>query len=201
MMPLLRSLGTGVLLLALAWPAPASAQEGSFAFEIRGGPVLPVGSFRSGEEEGWGKGKAGPAFGMGFTLPAPGPFGMFLGFGQRHFGCDAPACPAGADWVSTGFDVALRLVLGRDRIRPWFRGGLHTHVVEGRILESGSGASGIQSETGYGYEVGGGVLIALGRRTSLSPGIRYGFADVPFQERPDLALRYLVADLGLVLGF
>jgi opacity protein-like surface antigen len=97
--------------------------------------------------------------------------------------------------------VALRLVLGQDRIRPWLRGGIHTHLVEGRIQDPGSGVLDIRSESGAGYEVGGGVLIAVGQRASLSPGFRYGFGDVPFKGRPDLGLRYLMADLGLVLGF
>lgn len=187
--------------LALAGPPAAYAQEGSFAFELRGGLGVPVGSFRSGDGDWWGKGKLGPAFGMGFTFPAPGPFGLFLGFGQRHFGCNAPACPSGTDWVSTGFDVALRLVIGQNRIRPWLRGGIHTHLVEGKILATGSEGVGLQSEGGVGYEVGGGLLIAIGRRTSLSPGIRYGAGDVPFKGRSDLGLQYLMADLGLVVGF
>jgi len=180
---------------------PAQAQEGAFAFEIRGGASLPVSSFRSGEE-GWaGEMREGASFDMGFTFPAPGPFGILLGFGQRRFSCEGQLCVQGGDWISTGFDVALRLVIGRSRVRPWLKGGLHTHRLEGTVLGDAGEANDTRSDGGAGFEAGGGVLIAIGERTSLSPGLRYGWAEVPFPTRSDLRLRYMVADLGLVVGF
>ena len=196
----------GVLVLALIsslgpGPGPLGAQEGAFAFEIRGGAAVPISSFRTGDE-GWaGETRGGLSFGMGFTFPAPGPFGLFLGFGQRRFECAGDGCRKGSTWESTGFDVALRLVLGSRRIRPWLRGGLHTHRVEGQGFEGGGAALELKSEGGAGYEVGGGLLIAIGERTSLSPGFHYGSGSAPFPDRHDLRLEYFVADLGLVLGF
>jgi hypothetical protein len=44
-------------------------------------------------------------------------------------------------------------------------------------------------------------LVALGEKTYLSPGARYVLGNVPFNRRPNLGLRFLVFDLGLVLGF
>lgn len=182
-------------------PVPLGAQEGAFAFEIRGGAAVPISSFRSGDE-GWaGEIRGGPSFGMGFTFPAPGPFGLFLGFGQRRFECAGDGCRKGSTWESTGFDVALRLVVGSRRIRPWVRGGLHTHRVEGQGVEGDGAAIELKSEGGAGYEFGGGLLIAIGERTSVSPGFHYGSGSAPFPDRPDLRLAYFVADLGLVLGF
>lgn len=181
--------------------APVVGQEGAFAVEIRGGAALPVSSFRAGDQ-GWA-GEAGPgsSFGIGFTFPAPGPFGSFLGFGQRRFSCDGPLCEAGSDWLSTGFDVALRLVMGKRRIRPWLRGGLHTHLVEGRVLEEGDMVTNLRSDPGAGFEVGGGLLIAIGERTSLSPGVQYGRGEVSFPSRSTLRLRYLSAEVGVMMGF
>jgi hypothetical protein len=49
--------------------------------------------------------------------------------------------------------------------------------------------------------VGGGVLIEMGERTSVSPGIRYGRGTIPFALRPNMKPEYLVVDLGLVVGF
>ncbi|MGW8265750.1 MAG: outer membrane beta-barrel protein [Longimicrobiales bacterium] len=179
----------------------ARAQEGAFAFEIRGGAGLPTSAFRTGGD-GWvGKTGIGASFGMGFTLPAPGPFGVLLGFGQRRFGCQGEVCAEGADWISTGFDVALRLVLGRKRIRPWFKGGLHTHRLEGSVLGMDGGFRDLNSDGGYGFEAGGGILVAIGERSSLSPGLHYGWGEVPFPDRSDLRLQYFMIDLGLVLGF
>jgi hypothetical protein len=138
---------------------------------------------------------------MGFTLPAPGPFGVLLGFGQRRFSCEGELCVEGSNWISTGFDVALRLVMGRRKVRPWLKGGLHTHRLEGNVLGEDGEPFDIRSEGGGGFEAGGGILIAIGERTSLSPGLHYGWAEVPFPDRSNLRLQYVVADLGLVLGF
>jgi hypothetical protein len=49
--------------------------------------------------------------------------------------------------------------------------------------------------------MGGGVLLAVGDRTSLSTGVRYGRVDVDFPKVGTLKMRYLGAELGLVLGF
>jgi len=177
------------------------AQEGAFAFEARGGRVFPIRSFRGGEGEWAGKTGAGASFGMGFTFPFPGPFGIFLGFGQRRFGCRGAICADRAEWVSTGFDVALRLVLGDRRMRPWLKGGFHSHRFEVTLLGEGGVPIETHSEGGSGFEIGGGLLIAIAERMSLSPGIHYGFGEVPFPGRRALRLEYVVADLGLVLGF
>jgi len=190
-----------ILLVLVSKGNQVRAQEGAFAFEIRGGAAWPTGSFRSGEG-GWaGETTVGPSFTMGFTLPAPGPFGAFLGFGQRYFGCQDPICAGSAGWASTGFDVDLRLVLGQRRVRPWFKGGLHTHRVEVKVVEEGGEPTKLRSDGGAGYEVGGGILIAFGERTSLSPGVHFGAGEVRFPGRGALRIQYLGADLGLVLGF
>jgi hypothetical protein len=68
-------------------------------------------------------------------------------------------------------------------------------------VRNGGEARRITSEGGGGYEVGVGILVQIGERTSLAPGVRYGLGNVPFDERPNLGLRFLVFDLGLVLGF
>jgi len=187
---------------ALAFPpSSAAGQEGAFAFQIRGGRGGPYGDLRSGEGTWHQKSGQGPSFGMGFTFPAPGPFGAFLGFGQRRFSCDESVCPKGTDWVSTGFDVALRAVVGEGRVRSWMQGGVHTHRMEGEVFGEDGESRRITSEGGGGVEIGGGLLIAVGARTSLSPGLRYGWGEVPFKDRRAMGLGYVIMDLGLVLGF
>jgi hypothetical protein len=176
------------------------AQEGTFAFQIRGGSSVPLSSFKD-PEGGWsGAASEGAALGMGFTLPLPGPLGGYLGFGQYRFGCDGETCRSGKSWISTGFDVALRWVAGRNRVRPWVQGGLHSARVEGALASSGEAEVEV-SDRGSGVEVGGGVLFGIGERTSLSAGCRYGRVDVSFPHRGSLGMKYLVVDMGLVLGF
>jgi hypothetical protein len=182
-------------------PSSVVGQEGAFAFQLRGGLAIPSGEFRSGEGAWHGKSGQGAAFGMGFTFPTPGPFGAYLGFGQRHFSCDESVCPPGTDWISTGFDVALRAVIGEGGVRSWIQGGVHTHRMEGELLADDGEPRRITSEGGGGFEVGGGLLIAVGARTSLSPGLRYGWGEVPFKGQRAMELRYVIVDVGLVLGF
>jgi hypothetical protein len=181
-------------------PTALSGQEGSFAFQMRGGVSAPVMAFRDGAR-GWEGGAGrGSSFGLGFTVPLPGPTGGYFGFSQHRFRCDESVCPAGEKWVSTGFDLGLRLVLGSRRLRPWLQAGLHTHRVEGRILE-GVTVVDVVSDGGAGFEAGGGILVQIGNRMSLSPGLRYGGGRVSFSRQPSLRLQYLLADLGLVVGF
>lgn len=190
-------------LLALASvlkAVPASGQEGPFGFQIRTGATLPVASFREGEGSWAGRSGGGTTIGMGFTFPLYAFVGGYMGFSQHRFACDDTVCPAGKDWISTGFDASLRIVMGRRALRGWVQGGVHTHRIEGRI-RAPVGVKSLASEGGGGYEVGGGVLVKVGRRTSLSPGVRFGLGNVPFPARSTMGLRYLVFDLGLVLGF
>ncbi len=188
-----------LFILALS-PGLSEAQEGEFAFHLRGGQNLPMGDFRD-STRGWERGvKPLPGFDLGFSFPFPGPFGLLLGFGQRRFACDGEVCPDDTAWVSTGFDAALRWVMGTGGLRSWLQGGIHTHRMEGRVLGE-EGARRVTSDGAAGIEVGGGLLISLGERTSLSPGVRYGSARVPFPEPGDMTVRYLVVDLGLVMGF
>lgn len=190
-----------IFLALLCLPVEGGSQEGAFAFQIQGGWSIPLEEFREGGGGWQGEAGQGPNFGMGFTVPIPGPFGAYLGFGQRYFECDSSVCPESRNWISTGFDVALRLVLGEGRVRSWLQGGLHTHRLEGRLLGPGGKGRRVTSDGGGGVEVGAGTLISLGERTSLSPGVRYGWGEVPFSDRAAMDLRYLVLDLGILMGF
>ncbi len=189
-----------VVFCLVVGPGSVAGQEGPYAFQIRGGRTLPVAAFRD-NARGWEEESgAGPSLGMGFTFPLYRFVGGYLGFSQHRFACDEDVCPKGKPWISTGFDVALRVVLGETGVRPWIQGGLHTPRIEGKVPKEGR-AQRLTSNGGGGYEVGGGILVKVGDRMSLSPGIRYGSAGAPFSVQPTMELRYLVLDLGLVVGF
>jgi len=193
-------LGILVGVASIFSPTILAGQEGSFSFQVRGGASIPVLAFRD-EARGWeGRASQGTSFGMGFNVPFPGPTGGYFGFSQHRFRCDSTVCPEGESWVSTGLDVALRVVLGNRRIRPWLQGGLHTQHLEARMWEE-SEVVDVTSNRGFGFEAGGGLLVQIGTRMSLSPGLRFGSGTVPFSGYPSLRLRYLIADLGLILGF
>ena len=92
------------------------------------------------------------------------------------------------------------MVFGHAAVRPWIQAGIHTNLIEGVVFDH-IGVKSLQSEDGGGYETGLGVLVKIGERMSLAPGVRYGLSNVPFRGRSSMRLRYLVGDLGLVLGF
>ncbi len=190
-----------VFIFFLTGPGALRGQEGAFAFQIQGGWNFPLGDFRAGDGTWYGKAGQGPNFSMGFTFPAPGPLGAYVGFGQRSFECDTAVCPEGHRWTSTSFDVALRGVVGKGRVRGWVQGGLHTNRMEGRILSAGGRGVRLTSDGGGGFEVGGGLLVRIGARTSLVPGVRYGWGEAPFPESAAMDLRYLMVDLGILMGF
>ena len=111
----------------------AAGQEGPYAFQVRAGETAPLGRFRA-EAEGWeGRAGRGPSLGMAFTFPLYGFVGGLLGFSQHRFGCDENVCPEGKSWVFTGFDIALRSVLGEGNLRPWIQVGLQTPRIEGEL--------------------------------------------------------------------
>lgn len=195
-----KAVSTALVLGALSLgPDSARGQEGGFTFQVGGGAAIPVGDFRS--REGWeGKTGAGMSFGMAFSFPLKGPLDLYLGFSQHRFHCSEGVCSGDEDFVATGFDAGLRLLLRREGVSPWLRATLHAPRVEAELVEEGRKVS-RTSDGAAGLEVGGGVLIRVAQRLSLSPGIRFGMVDLPFPDRPALEPRYLVADLALVLGF
>jgi hypothetical protein len=188
-----------VLLLSTV-SSGVEGQEGAYAFQIRGGVTQPLGDFLD-ESMGWeGRAGAGSSMAMGFTFPLYRFIGGLVGFSQHRFACDENVCPEGKAWISTGFDVAIRIAGKRGPVRPWIQGGFHNHRIQVKILEDGLPRK-VNSDGGGGLEAGLGLLVQIGERTSLSPGVRYGLGNVPFSDHPTLDLSFLVFDVGLVIGF
>ena len=71
----------------------------------------------------------------------------------------------------------------------------------GAHVETGTGVVTEDSDLGWGYEVGAGVLVPLGGPFFVDPGVRYGRSDVDFASRGTLETRHIIVDLGLVLTF
>lgn len=181
MKPVTKCVGLGLLAIGIWWtPAPLAAQEGPFAFQLRAGGTVPVGSFGD-DAQGWeGEAGQGTSLSMGFTFPLFPFVGGYVGFSQYRFACDTDVCAKGKDWFSTGFDLALRAVAGSGKVRPWLQAGFHNHRVEGRVLEGGRGR-GVNSDGGGGYELGGGSAGGGGGADEPGPGrsIRPGQRALP----------------------
>ena len=101
--------------------------------------------------------------------------------------------------VATGWDVGLRLTLPAGPVRPWVRIG----VVIDRVEDfEGLGAGGRRvSSLGLGGELGAGLALGPVGRIRFSPGVRYASLGANFPGDHSVRMRYLVADLGLVVDF
>ena len=64
-----------------------------------------------------------------------------------------------------------------------------------------SATSGRVSERASGWEAGGGLAIVITRKIALNPGLRYAKMEPVFNSHGKLRMRYLVADLGILVGF
>lgn len=184
----------------LAFGAEAAAQISPLSVQLRVGGSVPVEEFRETTPEWPGGAGEGLSFGLDFSYAPRWWFVPYIGFSQMRFSCPAAGCGRETDLVSTGIDVGARIVFHPGRIAPWFRGGLISYRVEG-TAPALVGAAEVVSDRSVGFEAGGGVAIRIRPNLVLAPGLRYAETSPDFDGLGPLSMRYLVADVGLVLGF
>lgn len=181
-----------VLLLA----SPVSAQPRLTA-ELRVGGNATIDEFaavdlRSG---------IGSEIGLGVRV-APDLF-VYGAWGWQQHRSKAPVFGATADVEDTGYAFGLRYVAPvASRAEPWVRAGaLYNHV---EIEDEDAGDLMADSEHTWGFEVGGGLDIALNDRWSLTPGVRYRRFEptVRFSgAESSTTLSYVAFDVGIALKF
>lgn len=108
-----------------------------------------------------------------------------------------------ADVEDTGYAFGLRYVAPvASRAKPWVRaGGLYNHV---EIEDSNAGSMVADSEHTFGFEVGGGLDIALDDAWSVTPGVRYRRFEPDVRRggiQSPATLSYITYDVGLMLKF
>ncbi len=177
-----------------------AAQIPTLAFEARVGAAVPVSRFADAEIGFEGAAQADASFSFGFALQLRDHFGLYAGFGEHRFECASLACAQPSTLVSTGFDVGGRLSHTVGIVSPWVRAGLVSYQVQADFPE-GARAGQQLSDRGVGWEVGGGLQIAVRERLAFNPAIRYSVVEVDFPVNGILDMRYLVIDLGIVVGF
>lgn len=183
---------------ALAAPPGAVAQASPLVLEVHAGAALPVGHFESGTRAGEGT-EPGASFGVDFALPGGKRFVPYIGFSQHRFGCEGAGCGASGRYVATGFHAGYRFVPLPDRsLLPWVRVGVVTTRVETDAL---GGANAGTSKLGLGAELGAGLHIGGARTLALNPAVRAVAVNTELLGGPLLRMRYLVADLALVVSF
>jgi hypothetical protein len=190
-----------VLLSGLSAAAPGSgitAQESPLVLEAHGGVAVPLSHFASGTREGEATGP-GASFGVDFALPGGKRFVPYVGFSQHRFTCEEAGCADGGRYVATGFHSGYRIVPFPGRaVLPWVRLGVTTTRVETDALgppNVGTSKLGVGGEAGAGIHIGGASTFAL------SPSVRFAAVNTRLPGGALLRMRYLVADLALVLSF
>ena len=190
----LRILLLGTLLI----PIRGEAQIPPLLFEVRVGAWIPTADL-VGAQGFEGEASADVSFGVHFMLRS-GLISYVAGFSEHRFGCTQVQCGEAVDFVSTAWDLGVRVNLRRTGIVPWVSLGATAAVFDARV-DTGDAVVSEGSDLGWGYEAGAGGLVPLGGPFLVNPGVRYGRSDADFAARGTLETRYIIADVGLVLAF
>jgi hypothetical protein len=190
-------LGVGFALLATFMPHGRASAQAPLTLEVRAGVLAPVAGSREGRDRG---GRIAPAgsFGVLFAIERSSSRQLYLGFSQHRLDCTDDGCGGDGRYIATAWDLGMRFDLREGDPVPWLRLGLTFPRVE---RERPAPLDAEVSSLGVGIEAGVGVRVGLGGRLSLSPGVRFGAVDTGLPSGGTLRLRYLAADLGLVVGF
>lgn len=172
----MRGIASLLVFAVVASPAAAAAQQpaptaelGGLSIGLRLGPAVPTGQFSDdGVEVGLG-------FGMEVIIHPSRHVALYAGFGSASY---TPSDPQafGFDDSSidlTGYEAGVRVSpLAPGRFDPWVGGGL---VYKEILIEAGGGWMLFSDETdhSFGYELAGGVGLAMSRHIYLTPALRY----------------------------
>ncbi len=187
-----------VLLGTLLIPVRGDAQISPLQWEGRGGVWIPT-SDLVGAQGFEGAASTDASFGVHFVLRS-GLISFVVGFSEHRFGCTAVQCVEAVDFVSTAWDLGVRVNFREAGIVPWVSLGATAALFDARV-DTGGGVAREASDRDWGYEVGAGFLVPVGGPFALNPGVRYGQSDADFASRRPMETRYIIADLGLVLAF
>ena len=181
----------------LLTPNLADAQISPLQWEARVGAWIPNADL-VGAQGFEGAASTDASFGVHFVLRS-GLISYVAGFSEHRFGCGAQ-CGEVVDFVSTAWDVGVRVNVREDGMVPWMSLSASAAVYDARVGTRGAMAR-ESSDRGWGYEVGAGVLVPVRGPFLLNPGVRYGRNNADFDSRGRLETRYFVADAGFVLTF
>ena len=185
-----------LLLGTLLIPTRGEAQISPLLLEVRGGAWVPTADLVRGFD---GEASADASFGVHFMLKS-GPITYVAGFSEHRFGCTQVQCGEAVDFVSTAWDLGMRVNLRQAGIVPWVSLGASGALLDAHVSTGGVVAR-EGSDRAWGYEFGAGVLVPVGGPFLINPGVRYGRSDADFDPRGTLETRYIIADVGLVLAF
>jgi len=188
---------TIVLVIMATSATIAQENENRFAIELNGDVI-----FVSTELNG-----ATLNTGLGFeailqyrVLPFTSLYG---GWGWNHSNAEESFAGADVDFEETGYILGLqfRHPFGESPVSYFVRGGaLYNHI------ETENSDGNIINDTGhgFGYQVAGGIEVALGKNWSLTPGFKFSSLsrETEFEgENYKLDHRYVSVRIGIVKSF
>lgn len=185
-------------LAALTFAGSAAAQSPlPLSVEVRGGLPFPTGEFKDvGSDIGDGL-TAGYNLSASVTVDVTPRVGVYAGYSFNHFQVEERD-DIGVN--SDGFEFGVRGSFPTTTgVGPFVKvGGVYhdAEVVFDDDAQQGPDDVDV-SKNHLGFEVGGGVEVALGRYLSLTPGVSY--VRVPTDEAFDPDVSYVKADVGLRL--
>lgn len=128
---------------------------------------------------------------------------LYGGWGYTHFNANESFAGTDIDFEQTGYILGLQFknAIGSSPLSYFLRAGLlYSHI------ETENNDGEIISDTGHGvgFQIAGGLEVALGKDWSIAPGIRFNnlsgetvLSDVNHQ----LELRYVSARIGIIKRF
>jgi opacity protein-like surface antigen len=128
---------------------------------------------------------------------------VYGGWGYTHFNANESFAGTDIDFEQTGYILGLQLKnsIGESPLSYFVRGGLlYSHI------ETENNDGDIISDTGHGvgFQVAGGLEVALGKNWSLAPSLKYNSLSGETElegVNHKLELRYVSARLGIVKRF
>lgn len=189
-----------VLALVAAAVAPAAQAQGiiPIAVEGRAGLALPQGDWNDGDnlETGFG-------YGLNIRLQLMPLISVYGGWDRYSFGIEGSG---DFDAVDSGLHLGGQLSLPLSAltgVSPFAFAGLVYNSTT-MAFDNGTVSAEVESDSGFGYEVGAGLSFPFAPTLSLTPAVRYRShsAEFPAGEAGDVetTVSYISFDVGLKLG-
>jgi opacity protein-like surface antigen len=197
----------GIALSLVLIASTSSAQ--SISVGLRGTGSIPTGSFAEEQSTGSATLIEGAKNGFGYGLDVGlglGMFGLYGGFDQIKFDCEAASCQQDGEYTLQGVTAGVKLMPPLlSRFRPFVKGGVTFNNLKGGY--GGSSSNRLSTDKTPGYEIGIGGDYSLLGLISVTPQVRYVGqnlkARVPGVTTPTTAteqgVSYFTFDLGLTV--
>ena len=163
------------VILAAVFTATSELPAQYVSIGVRGTGSIPTGSFAQDQTAANGALIEGAKNGFGYGLDVGlgiGPIGAYAGFDHIKFDCETTTCQSDGKYTLQGATVGVKLAVpGMARFRPYVKGGVTFHDLQGGYGSSSSNV--LTTDKTPGYEVGVGFDYTLLGIVSLAPQARY----------------------------